>query len=81
MKQCEDCGKPIEDRYKLCQECNLKRRQEYSKEENKDTLKSLSAINNNLYAIRRLLEKQVEKQYNERLEWDKNKKDFVFRGI
>jgi hypothetical protein len=38
-------------------------------------------LNNNLYAIRKLLELQVKEKYELILEWDKNKKDFVFKSL
>lgn len=47
MKNCEDCGKEIDDKYKVCVDCNEKRKVKG----NGDTLKMLEKINWNLGTI------------------------------
>lgn len=76
MKQCATCDNLIDERYSVCSDCHQKSKVKQFKSE-----VSLSHLNNNLYAIRKLLELQVKEKYELILEWDKNKKDFVFKSL
>lgn len=77
MGKCEDCEKEIADKYKVCVECLHKRQQANKQDSNKDLLKALSAINNNLYCVRRQMEVALRETFETRIEWDSKRKDFV----
>lgn len=77
MGNCEDCGAPIADNYKVCVSCANKRKAGLARAQNKDVVDALGAINNNLYCVRRQLDVVLRQKYSIKIEWDKKKKDFV----
>jgi hypothetical protein len=85
MGKCEMCGKEIDDKYKFCMGCVQQMKKDNaevgatSSGSNADVVKSLGALNNNLYAIRTLLETQLEIQYGFLLVWDKETAKFVIQ--
>jgi len=81
LGNCEKCGKEIDDNYKYCVECNNVIKQEKNKEKNKDIIRALGALNNNLYAIRRQQKVMLRESYKTAVVWDKKKKDFVEQKI
>lgn len=74
MKNCEKCGAEIGDQYKYCKPCSDKMKSEL-KEQGGDIVKAISAVNNNLFFIRRYLEIQLAAK-KQSLVWNKEKKDF-----
>jgi len=77
MGECEDCGEKIADKYKVCLTCLKKRQQANKNESQKDVIKALSAINNNLYCLRRQMQVALRETFELRIEWDPKRKDFV----
>lgn len=71
-KKCKDCGVTIDQKYEFCSDCFKKN----SSEQNAGVINTLQQLNNNLYAIRTILEEIISKQYNEKLVWEKQKKRF-----
>lgn len=65
MKNCPGCGSKIEDRYDLCSNCYRKKQDEKDSE----IPNLLSNINNNLYAIRTILDEMAYQTSKKRLMW------------
>ena len=78
------CGADIDDKYKMCLKCAQemkKTNQEVGAvkdADNEEVIKALGAVNNNLYAIRTILEFQLLKEHNTTIYWDKEEKKFLF---
>lgn len=85
MGKCELCGKEVDDKYKFCMACVQQMKKDNaevgatSTGSNADVVRSLGALNNNLYAIRTLLETQLETEHNLLLVWDKENAKFVIQ--
>ncbi|HUS51408.1 MAG TPA: hypothetical protein VMZ91_14660 [Candidatus Paceibacterota bacterium] len=75
MKKCEDCETEIDDKYIVCVSCLKKRNAGNSKAKDGDFVRAIQQNNNNLYAIRTILEKFLEEK-GHLLVW--NKKDKCF---
>lgn len=80
MGNCEDCGADIQDNYVVCAACAKNRKLARAKIQNKDIVDALSAINNNLYCVRRQLDVILKINHNVKIVWDKQKKDFVVQN-
>lgn len=78
LDDCPECGNKKDERYQVCAACHKKRMQAEPKSNGPS---ELSKLNNNLYAIRRLLNYQVQMKYGKTLAWNGQKKDFEFRDI
>jgi len=81
MGSCADCETEIDDQYKYCVSCNNKRKTKQAEKDQSKILSSLSAINNNLYCIRRQFGVILAREHNTKIEWDKKKKDFIEKEI
>ena len=85
MGKCEMCGAEVDDKYKFCMKCVQQMKKDNAElgatntGSNADVGKSLGALNNNLYAIRTLLETQLETEHNLLLVWDKENAKFVIQ--
>lgn len=81
--KCEVCNSDIDSKYKFCLKCAQemkKTNQEVGamKDGSSDEIvKALGAVNNNLYAIRTILEHKLLKENNATLSWDKEEKRFL----
>lgn len=87
MKKCPDCENEIEEKYARCLSCNEKKKKESSTNckncqisipaENTLCIPcGLSQINNNLYALRTILEFALKDLMGAKLVWNKEKKLF-----
>jgi hypothetical protein len=82
MKKCTTpgCNNQIDEKYLFCLECVKKRPQK--KETSNEELDILSGINNNLYAIRTILEYELTYLNSEsgvQLKWNKQTKRFEIK--
>lgn len=81
MGKCELCGAEISDQYKFCIACVKQMKKDNADagavNQNADLVKSIGAVNNNLYAIRTILETMLEKDHKLFLVWDKENARFV----
>lgn len=76
-KFCELCNAPIGEKYRFCLKCSMKLKEQPAIPEIKDeTVNHLQKINNNLYAIRTILEYNLLKDWKKKLIWDKISKKF-----
>lgn len=77
MGKCKDCGTDIDDRYEYCINCYKKKQQGAKQDSNKELIKALGAINNNLYCIRRQGAISLRESFNIEIVWSKKQKDFI----
>lgn len=79
----EGCETLIDEKYKFCFPCVNKMKQTNQEVgavkdgSNDDVVKAIGAMNNNLYAIRTILEAQLEKEHKLFLRWDKEESKFL----
>lgn len=76
------CQADINDKYKFCLKCSQSLKQTNQevgaiKTNNDDVVKALGAVNNNLYALRKIQEAILEKEYKLILRWDKDTSQFM----
>ena len=83
MGKCEMCGKEVDDKYKFCMACVQQMKKDNaevgatSTGSNADVVRSLGALNNNLYALRTIQETILEKEHGLLLVWDRENAKFV----
>jgi hypothetical protein len=79
MGQCELCGKEIDEKYKFCMTCVQQMKKDNAEvgASNADVVRSLGALNNNLYALRTIQEAILEKEHGLSLVWDRENAKFV----
>lgn len=83
MAKCGNCGVEIDDKYKFCFACVQKMKADnqavgaVNTPASDDLVKAIGAVNNNLYAIRTLLEFDLKKKYRMRLVWENKKFEVV----
>ena len=89
MHKClnEGCNNQIDDQYRFCIACVQKMKKDNAEtgavntsNNNQEIIKSIGAVNNNLYAIRTILEAILEKD-KRKLVWDKENSKFVIEKI
>jgi len=62
LGQCEMCGVEVDDKYKFCMKCVQQMKKDNAEAgavntgSNADLIKSIGAVNNNLYGIRTILD-------------------------
>ena len=78
MGKCEDCGADIGDQYVVCVPCLNKRKQ--ASNGTNQVVDELGKLNNNLYAIRTILEDFL-KEKGKSLDWNKEEKRFDINKI
>jgi hypothetical protein len=77
------CGVEVDDKYKFCMKCVQQMKKDNAEAgavnstSNDETIKSIGAVNNNLYAIRTILETMLEKEHKLFLVWDKKEAKFL----
>jgi hypothetical protein len=77
------CKAEIDDKYKFCMTCVQKMKKDNAEAgavnstSNDELIKSIGAVNNNLYAIRTILETMLEKEHKLFLVWDKKEAKFL----
>jgi len=85
MGSCEDCGTEIDDKYIVCVSCLKKRNAANKKvaaEKGSDQVVSeLGKLNNNLYALRTMLEFAIEETFEKKLVWSKKEKRFEIHEL
>jgi hypothetical protein len=77
------CGVEVDDKYKFCMKCVQQMKKDNAEAgavntgSNADLIKSIGAVNNNLYGIRTILETMLEKEHKLFLVWDKKEAKFL----
>jgi len=66
MNKCQECGIGISDEYSFCTKCNSIK-----------DYRMLGKLNNNLYALRTILEFNLQQEHKAILKWDLQEKKFV----
>lgn len=73
MPYCQKCGKPATEGYKYCAPCNDEYKKEQAKAngQNAGVVDAIQKLNNNLYAIRTVLEEILWNDHGGKLVWQK----------
>ena len=73
MKKCKTCDNLIDDKYIVCMDCLSANKESSSKDS--DVVRAIQQTNNNLYALRTILEEFLSEK-GKLLVWNKEKKCF-----
>jgi len=77
--KCEDCNGDIDDKYIVCVSCLKKRNAGNSQVKDNEIVRAIQQNNNNLYAIRTILECFLKEKENKFLVWNKKEKRFEIK--